>query len=82
VLPFLLADTLAARVDLKADRKTGTLVVQSAFSEPGSQPKDVAGALAGALAEMASWLGLERTEVRERGDLAATLRKARPGPSR
>ena len=82
VLPFLLGDTLAARVDLKADRKTGTLVVQSAFSEPGSKPKDVAGALAAALAEMASWLGLERTEVRERGDLAATLRKARPGPGR
>ena len=46
VLPFLLGDTLAARVDLKADRKAGTLVVQSAFAEPGSTPKEVAGALA------------------------------------
>jgi uncharacterized protein len=79
VLPFLLGDTLAARVDLKADRKTGTLVVQSAFSEPGRKPKEVAGALAAALGEMASWLGLERIEVRDRGDLSATLRRARPG---
>jgi uncharacterized protein YcaQ len=79
VLPFLLGDRLAARVDLKADRKTGALVVQSAFSEPGSTPKEVAGALATELAEMASWLGLERTEVRERGDLAGVLRRAVPG---
>jgi hypothetical protein len=31
---------------------------------------------------MASWLGLECTEVRDRGDLAATLRKAVPGRRR
>jgi uncharacterized protein YcaQ len=82
VLPFLLGDALVARVDLKADRKAAALVVQSAFSEPGTKPKEVAGALAAALAEMASWLGLERTEVRERGDLAPALRRARPGRSR
>ena len=82
VLPFLLGDTLAARVDLKADRRAGTLLVQSAFSEPGCKAKDVAGALAAALAEMASWLGLEHTEVRDRGDLAATLRRALPGRRR
>ena len=57
-------------------------MVQSAFAEPASRPKEVAGALAAALAEMASWLGLERTEVRDRGDLAATLRKALPGRPR
>ena len=82
VLPFLFGDALAARVDLKADRKSGTLVVQSAFAEPGPKPKDVAGALAAALAEMASWLGLERIEVRERGDVAAALRRASAGSRR
>jgi uncharacterized protein YcaQ len=36
VLPFLPDGTLVARVDRKADRKAGTLVVQRAYVEPSA----------------------------------------------
>ncbi len=72
VLPFLLGETIAARVDLKSDRAAGTLQVQSVHAEPGA-PDHVAQALAGALRVMASWLGLERVETSGAGDLALRL---------
>jgi uncharacterized protein YcaQ len=74
VLPFLLGDALVARLDLKADRKNRALVVQSAFAEPGVATKTVARELGQELQTMASWLELDRVEVRERGDLARALR--------
>jgi len=57
VLPFLLDGALVARVDLKADRKAGTLIVQRARFEPGA-PRCAAEGLIEELRLMASWLGL------------------------
>jgi uncharacterized protein len=76
VLPFLLGDTLVGRVDLKSDRQAGVLRVQSAWIELGHDPHYVAGELAEELAQTAGWLGLERIEVVDRGDLAKELAAA------
>jgi uncharacterized protein YcaQ len=57
VLPLLMDGALVARVDLKADRKTGTLVVKQASLEDGA-PGRTADALLEELRRMADWLGL------------------------
>ncbi len=75
VLPFLLGEQLVGRVDLKADRATGTLKVQATHSEPGTDPEQVAAELLVELQHMAAWLGLERVVVAPRGDLAQTLHR-------
>jgi uncharacterized protein len=74
VLGFLLDEAFAARVDLKADRQRGTLLVRGAFAEPGAAGGQVAAGLAATLRELAAWLELETVEVADRGDLAASLR--------
>ncbi|MBV8810186.1 MAG: YcaQ family DNA glycosylase [Acidobacteriaceae bacterium] len=76
VCPFLLGDTLVARCDLKADRARKTLMVQSAFLEPGQNARRVVLDLLDELRSMQAWLELDRIEVSERGDLAAILRRS------
>ena len=74
VLPFLHRGELVGRVDVKADRKAGRLVVPGAFAERGAAVGAVAGALGDELRAMAAWLGLDGVDVGERGDLAGPLR--------
>ncbi len=72
VLPFLLGDQIVGRVDLKADRSTGRLLVQGAYAEPGA-PSETAHELAEELRDLAGWLGLDQLVVRGRGGLAPEL---------
>lgn len=76
VLPVLWGDALVARLDMKADRASGTLRVQGAFAEPGVPVAEVASSVAAEAVTMAEWLGLDRVEVSDRGDLAVALRRA------
>jgi uncharacterized protein YcaQ len=77
VLPFLLGDELVARVDLKADRQRGVLMVRGVFGQPGIDEVYVAEEMRDELREMVAWLGLERgVEVSHKGDLSQALRQS------
>lgn len=84
-LPVLVGDRIVARVDLKAERASSTLQVQSAWWEPHARPED-AEAVAQELALAASWQGLENISVSGWGDaadaVAGALHIARGGIAR
>lgn len=78
VLPFLQDEALVARVDLKSDRKSGSLLVRSAHREPATDEARVAEGLAASLVELATFLDLRHVRVEPKGDLAPALDQALP----
>lgn len=79
-LPVLIGDDIVGRIDLKADRASSTLLVQSAWWEHG-RPADAAARLADEVRAAARWQGLESISVSHWGDatddLAGVLGEAR-----
>ncbi|MDX6214574.1 MAG: uncharacterized protein QOG99_158 [Frankiales bacterium] len=73
-LLFLQDEAIRARVDLKADRKSGVLRVLAAWREPEALPGSTAEGLARELRRAAQWQGLDAVVVEDRGDLARELR--------
>ncbi|KHL16408.1 hypothetical protein CLV56_2796 [Mumia flava] len=76
VLPFLLDEALVARVDLKADRPGGRLLVKAAWGESGIDVDRVADRLADHLRALGGWLGLDDVVVEPLGDLSSALAAA------
>jgi uncharacterized protein YcaQ len=73
-LPLLQRGALVGRIDLKSDRKTGQLLVQSAWHETTASRVDaIAGDLWRHLDEIAKWQGLGEVSIAEKGNLAAAL---------
>ena len=75
---FLADDQIVARVDLKADRSAGVLLVQSAWLEPHAEHRraEVAVRLLAELRLMAQWLGLSDVVVQPQGTLSVALGEA------
>lgn len=73
VLPFRIGEQIVARVDLKADRKNGTLQVRSVHAEMHAQPATCVAALARELGSLKAWLGLDRITIAKHNTLTRQL---------
>ncbi len=76
VLPFLYGERLVGRLDLKADRAAGRLLVPAVHGEGRDFTGQEVTSLAASLAALAAWLGLGRVEVDKKGRLAKILAAA------
>ena len=78
-LPLLHNGRIVGRIDLKNDRQSKTLLVQSAWHEENIAAKElpaIARDLAAHLREVALWQSCETIEVKQKGNLSAALAKA------
>ena len=78
-LPILWRDEIVGRIDLKNDRQSKTLLVQSAWHEErigAKQLPAIAKDLATHLREVAIWQNCESIETKQKGNLSAALAKA------
>ncbi len=73
VLPYLIDTDLAARVDVKSERKASTLLVHAVHYEPGVDRGYVRTRLFDDLNAMARWLELDRVKMPDRAR-ASTVR--------
>ncbi len=73
VLPFRQGELITARVDLKADRKNSTLLVQHAHLEQGADRDSTATELALELQHLAAWQRLDAIEVKKANAFEKTL---------
>jgi uncharacterized protein YcaQ len=73
VLPFLMGERIAGRVDCKHDRATKTLRAVAAYAEADVPTAPLVEALAAELRRFAAWLGADHVAVGTAGDLASDL---------
>ncbi len=73
VLPFLMGETFAGRVCLKADRETGTLRANHIHHEEFVDVDEVAHRMHAEIKRMANWLDLPNIEIMKSGNLASKL---------
>ena len=76
VLPFRMGDAIVARVDLKADRQAGRLLVQASYAEDGVDAGDCADRLAAELRALRDWLQLDAVRVTRHNDFSRMLAAA------
>jgi uncharacterized protein len=75
VLPFLIGETFAGRVCLKADRETGTLRANHVHHEEFVDVDETAMRMSAEIKTMAGWLDLSKVEIKKSGNLAPALRR-------
>ena len=74
-LPILWNGQIAGRIDLKNDRQSKTLLIQSAWHEPHIDPTALALDLSKHLTQTAKWQNCQDIQLKKKGNLSAALSK-------